>query len=250
MTKVTKVNRVKAETLRELAYKELRNALLAGHFSPGEQISIRELSEQMGLGVMPVREGVQQLASQGAFEFLPNRSVRIPAHTVAELQQIFEARILLECYAVKKAAQNINDKEAARLEKIMEKMFEQRATMAIKDMVAANYDFHFSIYRSSGSPYVLEMIERLWLRISPLHIDVFKAAKKDQTDFFSVYPLHCKLLEALGARAGDKAAAIMESLLAKSLEWHCSHVEDDQDHLVMLAKPKSRKPRKTKVPID
>ncbi len=249
MTKIAKVNRVKSETLRELAYKELRGALLAGHFSPGEQISIRELSEQMGLGVMPVREGVQQLASQGTLEFLPNRSVRVPVHTTSELRQIFAARALLECHAVARAAENISEKELARLSKIMERMFLQKLTMPIKDIVAANYDFHFGIYRHCESPYIVEMIEGLWLRISPLHIDIFKAAKKDQTDFFSVYPLHMKLLAALGAREGEKASAIMKSLLDKSLEWHCTHMAEEEMSKVQ-PKTRGRRPKNLSISAD
>ena len=216
---------VKGYTLRELAFSELRRAILAGRFAPGEAITIRELAEQMNLGVMPVREGVQQLASQGALEFLPNRSVRVPMHRPDELRKIFEARTLLEAYATEQAASHLGPKETSALRNLLDAMTAATpadASKALQD----NYRFHFTIYEACRSRYIVEMIETLWLRIGPLHLRVFRASLADQDEFFSVIPTHTKLIDALESHDGSRAGAIMRDLLQSSLGWYERHATE------------------------
>lgn len=45
------------------------------------------------------------------------------------------------------------------------KRSEERADTTL--YVASNYDFHFAIYRQSGSLLLISIIENLWLQISP-----------------------------------------------------------------------------------
>lgn len=217
------VRPVRGKTLRVLAYDELRHAVLTGQFAPGEPITIAELSKQLRIGVMPTREAVQQLASQGAFEFLPNRSVRVPVIAESELASLFEARLLLEGFATTRAAENITSEELSHLAATLDTLNDRTRTRAAADSLAANFDFHFSIYRASRSPYVVEMIEQLWLRMSPLHVRVFRASKREQDDFLSAMPKHRTLLEALRRRDAAKAQATIAAMLAQSLAWHRRH---------------------------
>jgi DNA-binding GntR family transcriptional regulator len=218
-----KVRRVQGQTLRELAYGELRRAVLTGQFAPGEPITIAELSKQLGIGAMPTREAVQQLASQGAFEFLPNRSVRVPVIAQGELESLFEARLLLEGFVTARAAENITREDLARISANLETLIERTRKRVAADCLAANFEFHFSIYRASRSPYVVEMIEHLWLRMSPLHIRVFRTSKADQDDFLSAMPKHRKLVEALRKGDAAKAQATITAMLEQSLEWDRRH---------------------------
>src|SRR3954452_14236848 len=63
------------------AYGVLKEAVLAGHFRPGEVLTLRSLAKQLSIGEMPVREALRRLTSEGAFESLPNRSARVPVLT-------------------------------------------------------------------------------------------------------------------------------------------------------------------------
>ena len=219
----SKVRRIKGQTLRELAYGELRRAVLTGQFAPGEPITIADLSQQLGIGVMPTREAVQQLASQGAFEFLANRSVRVPEIAPGQLAKLFEARILLEGFATAEAAARMSREDAGHVVAALEKLSERLRARDPAACLEANFDFHFAIYRASNSSYVIQTIEQLWLCMSPLQRRVFAAPRKAQEEFFSAMPKHEALVAAL--RKGDavKARATIEAMLAQSLAWHLNH---------------------------
>lgn len=222
-----RLKKVQGLTQRELAFDAIRDAIFAGRFSPGDAITIRQLVEELGLGAMPVREGVQQLASLGALEFLPNRSVRVPFYTIEELEKIFQARILLESFATSLAAKFMTAKDFARMSDILPRIFDR--TSSISDRLKANFQFHFTIYRASQSHYIEEMIERLWLRIGPLHFQAYRSAKEDLDEFLNVLPLHRKLISTLKARNGEGASKIMSELLTLSLQWYRRHTESFED---------------------
>jgi DNA-binding GntR family transcriptional regulator len=220
------IRRVQGQTLRELAYGELRRAVLTGQFAPGDPITIAELSKQLDIGLMPTREAVQQLASQGAFEFLPNRSVRVPEIAIDQLEQLFAARLLLEGFATAEAARLMTRGEAAGISSRLDVLMARLKSRDAAECLEANFEFHFSIYRVSHSPYVLQMIEHLWLRMSPLQRRVFGATKKEQDAFLTALPKHRALVAALRARDDRKARDTIEAMLIQSRDWHIRHAPE------------------------
>ena len=57
-----------ADNLQEQLYQNLRAALLAGTFKPGERLKIRDLAAAWGTSPMPVRAALQRLVAEGALE--------------------------------------------------------------------------------------------------------------------------------------------------------------------------------------
>ena len=53
-------------SLRESAYKALRDTFTRGEFAPGDVLSLRRLADQLGTSITPVREAVRRLVAEGA----------------------------------------------------------------------------------------------------------------------------------------------------------------------------------------
>jgi DNA-binding GntR family transcriptional regulator len=51
---------------RDLALRKLRDAILSGHFRPGQRIPERQLAQQMGVSRTPIREALRKLELEGA----------------------------------------------------------------------------------------------------------------------------------------------------------------------------------------
>ena len=58
----------KNPTVQDEVYGELRRSLMTGVYVPGEKVSLRALAEQMGTSMMPVREAINRLVAERAFE--------------------------------------------------------------------------------------------------------------------------------------------------------------------------------------
>jgi DNA-binding GntR family transcriptional regulator len=154
--------------IHDLVYEEIRRSLMLGSFAPGEKVSLRSLAEQVGTSLTPVRGAVSRLIAEGAFETLPNRWVATPVMTTERFDEIVKWRVKMEGEATLMAVENVTAKLIKSLESINRKLIKEVSTTGDRRAVLGlNYDFHFEIYRASGSTVLLPMIESLWLQAGP-----------------------------------------------------------------------------------
>lgn len=195
-----------ADNLQDQLYQQLRDALLAGRFRPGERLKIRDLAAAWGTSPMPVRAALQRLVAEGALESEPQRSVRVPAMTRERFQQLFEVRLSLEGLAVELAASRIGAAEMEQLHGCilrMETALEQRDVQAY---LADNSQFHLCLYRACANPILLRMIESLWLQVGPFFNRLFTEADLS----LRLNDFHEQAFKALQAGDGKAARAAME----------------------------------------
>lgn len=140
----------------------LREALVQGQFLPGEALKIRDLAEAFGTSTQPVRSAIKQLITEQALEALPNRSARVPLLRQDKLEDLTRVRIAVEGLAVALAVEQVTPQALRQLHKLMQ------ARPGDESQHLANHrDFHFAVYRLSGSTTLMPIIESLWLQLGP-----------------------------------------------------------------------------------
>src|SRR5439155_6547292 len=102
-------------SLRNRVYASLRDALTAGRFTPGQKLSFRFIAGTLGVSLTPVREAIRRLVAEGAFEMLPNRSVRVPLMTLEKVLELCDIRRAVEGLAAEKAAAIATREQIAEL---------------------------------------------------------------------------------------------------------------------------------------
>ena len=107
-------------TLRQQAYRYIREEMSTGGLSAGDRLSPAALAKQIGVSHIPVREAISQLHSEGLVEQLPRRGAFVRQPTREELVELIELRKILECNAAAQAARRIGDAEIASLEGTLE----------------------------------------------------------------------------------------------------------------------------------
>jgi len=70
-----KLERIEAvpQTLRDIVQAKMRDAIMAGHFAPGERLVERPLCEQLGVSRTVVRETIRYLEAEGLVETIPHK---------------------------------------------------------------------------------------------------------------------------------------------------------------------------------
>ena len=213
-----------ADNLQDQLYQQLRDALLAGRFRPGERLKIRDLAAEWGTSPMPVRAALQRMVAEGALESEPQRSVRVPAMTRERFQQLFQVRLSLEGLAVELAAARIGAAEIELLRGCiarMETALEQRNVPAYLD---DNSLFHLTLYRACANPILLRMIESLWLQVGPFFNRLFTEADLS----LRLNDFHEQAFTALEAGDGKAARAAMEQDLSFFGEYLLKLLELEQ----------------------
>lgn len=85
--------------------ENLRTAILAGEFRPGERMFEVNLSERLNVSRTPIREALKVLAGEGLLDYTPNRGYHVREYSVDDIVQAYEIRAVLEGLAAKRAAQ-------------------------------------------------------------------------------------------------------------------------------------------------
>lgn len=154
-------------TIQDLVYRQLRSALINGNFDPGQVLTISSLAGQFGTSHMPVREALRRLAAENALDVSRNGSARVPPVTLARLDDLCRARVAVEGLAVELGARFITAEDFASLTEIENAHTAAAKAGDVYGMLVGNHDFHFAIYRASGSDVLVQLIDTLWLRFGP-----------------------------------------------------------------------------------
>ena len=208
------------QSLQDETYATLRRWLSLGRFVPGERLRIHALAEQLGVGEMPVRAALVRLAGESALVNLPNRGVVVPRLTRAQFDDVLNVRVMLEGEAVFLAATRLTASEIVQLDALRAQMGEALAQNRRARYLDANEDFHLALYRASGSPLLVDLIETVWLQVGPISTLLF-----DDADFTrTLNDAHEGLMRRLKRRDAQGARRAVERDLrhaAKPLRMHC-----------------------------
>jgi DNA-binding GntR family transcriptional regulator len=184
----------------------IRGFLAGGELSPGERISLRKLAGVLGVSVMPVRNAVARLQSDGALEVEPGKAVRVPIMTAEQFRELLDVRVEIEGYAAELAALHRSGDDIRRIEQLAASFQILGVGQSTRSSGAArvNMELHFAIYRAGKSPLLVDIIERLWLKAGPviyyhIYLDKFASPSRDSVVF------HRQAVDAI--RSGNAAAA-------------------------------------------
>ncbi len=149
-------------------YQRLKYELMSARLRPGDRLKIRDLAQSLGTSETPVREALLQLVRDGALEMKPGYYIRVRRLTLHEYMELREIRLLLEPHAAVRALPHIDDAFIADLEQRHASLIKAEQDKDYPTALLANYEFHFSVYRRSGMPQLIEVLERLWVQTGPL----------------------------------------------------------------------------------
>ncbi|WP_374928302.1 GntR family transcriptional regulator [Kytococcus sedentarius] len=84
--------------------RTVRELITAGRLGPGEQLVEQSLAEVCGVSRNTLREGFRILAHEGLVVHAPHRGVFVSAPGVAEVRDVYTARRVVECGALRERA--------------------------------------------------------------------------------------------------------------------------------------------------
>ena len=127
----------------------LENDILSLQFSPGEKITETSLAARYSASRNTLREAIAHLIGQGLLTKVANKGIYVRKFTVADIQEIFHLRSLLEQEAVRMIIdQDIDASTIYDSVDILESLDRQKAWDAY---VRADIAFHSALVAAAGS---------------------------------------------------------------------------------------------------
>jgi GntR family transcriptional regulator of vanillate catabolism len=105
------------------AYRYIHRKLWRGELAMGSKLPEVALAQEIGVSRTPVREAVAQLESEGFVVQFPNAGSFVRLMQRDELDELFDFRIHLECYALELVMQSNHQQLQDRLRRICDRMF-------------------------------------------------------------------------------------------------------------------------------
>jgi DNA-binding GntR family transcriptional regulator len=192
----------------ETAYAVIRTRILAGDFSRGERLREEELAKIAGVSRTPIREALRRLDAEGLVEFLPNRGASVTTWTEQELDDLYEARALIEGFAAGRAATRITPDALDRLSELAHEMHELDAGSGTADeMTRLNSEFHRIITAACGNSHIEALVRGI--TDASLVYRTFRHYTPDRLMASKFH--HDEIVAALRARDGGWASAMIRA---------------------------------------
>jgi DNA-binding GntR family transcriptional regulator len=207
------LTRIPRATLQDEVYRRLCDLILDGQIAPGQTVTMQGLADGFGVSIMPVREALRRLTSAKALTVLSGRSIGIPPLAAELLVDLTRVRRELEGQAAAWAAERITAEAIAQLGVELAAMDRAVRGGDVKAFLYANRAFHFIVYDAAGSAVMGDLIEQLWLRISP-----FFNLLHGSGNYREANAQHQAVLQALARRDPAAARAGVENDIAAATE--------------------------------
>lgn len=206
------------------ATEVIRQAIIDGRLAPGQRLKEEELARELGISRTPVREALLVLQAEGLVNAAPNRGATVRAHTVEDLDDLYQLRALLEGYAARRAAMRVTDPDIAKLRESCDR-FDKLTSADVPGLVKENLFFHSTILEIAGSARLTSMVRNV-IEL-PLVYKSYIWYSPDQTRISAHH--HRQITTALAARDAERAELIMREHVYEARDLLVQHLRGQDD---------------------
>lgn len=185
-------------------HAELREMIMSGELTSGVHVTESELAARLGVSRTPVREALRTLERNGLV-VRSHQGITVPAQTRAEMNEVYDAHILLNGALVRRASERRSATDVDTLRQLNDAMHAMPVELAGSwEAAAANRRFHEATWEIARDRTLQALVRQL----------------NDQLDLWPGTTLnapgrwveslaeHDQLIDAIEGRDADGAEAI------------------------------------------
>jgi len=184
-----------ATLLPDIVYQNLRGKILNGILKPGQRLRQEELSRELDVSRVPLREAMTRLAADGLIVLNPRRGYAVTSLRPSEILEIFELRAVVEEHAAYRAAYARTEEDIAEVERILTACdtIKLGSEKSIEHWLQLNYQFHARIIGSTGREHLLKFATQLRDAVEPyIRVEIgmtgdVEEAQRDHHHLFEAY---------------------------------------------------------------
>lgn len=145
---------------REIAYAAISEAILAGDYGEGQFLDENMLAGSVGLSRTPIREALHRLHAERFVDLVPRRGAQVRVITATEMQEIYEARFVLESNAIMQICQARRGAPPGAAEQV-ETMEQAAREQDWSTMARTDQAFHLGVMDHHGNAVMSELYRAL-----------------------------------------------------------------------------------------
>lgn len=145
-------------SLTDRAYALIRQDIIRCVLPPGAEFTEFDLAARLDMSKTPVREALARLQFEGLVRAFPRRGYKIEPIRVSDINDIFDARIVLEVGAIGLAVHQITEAELDELERLAQASSDMNYSADFDHSQRVNNAFHESIALASRNVRLQRMV--------------------------------------------------------------------------------------------
>lgn len=203
---------INKQSLPEIIASDLRERILNGDLAEGELIRQEILADEYDVSRMPVREALKRLSAEGLVLWENNRGGSVVKHSLSEIGEIFDLRMMLEVDLFRRAIPNMTEADFSACETILREMEGSYDANDVTHWGKLNHKYHMALYAAAKRPMSEDFLEGLSLhsdRYVRIHLSVMKQRENARDE-------HRNLLEHARNKDIGKAVALLEIHIQRS----------------------------------
>ncbi len=211
-------------TLRERIYEEIVRLIVSGELPSGVSIDEKALTEKLQVSRTPFREAIGTLAKEGLIEIKPYRGFFVRSFSRKEIEDLYELRKTLECFAVELAVPRMSDRDIAGLERVLDEAVAALERGDMQTYGVRDREFHETIAERSDNAALIETLSRL-----AMQIQVCRTIANESRDLAQrAATERDEILKALRARDVAAASALMREHISDVQQAVLVRFRDDE----------------------
>lgn len=200
------------QSLPDVIAGDIRERILNGDLSEGVTVRQEALAEEYNVSRMPVREALKRLDAEGLVQLTNNQGATVTKHSLDEIGEIFDLRILIEVDLFRRAIPAMTQSQLANCQKILEAMEASYDADDVGKWGSLNYEYHSALYAPARRGLTNDLLGRINLqsdRYVRMHLSVMKQRDPAREE-------HRELLELVRAGNTEEGCALLTRHIAQT----------------------------------
>lgn len=152
-------------TLKDRAQQLVRDAILDGHFRPGQKLVERELSELTGVSRSILRECLSHLEAKGLIERQSYRGFTVALLSKENIHEIYELRLPIEALAAELFTERAGDAQIQALRDALADLEASMTSLDVRQVRQVKERYYDILFDGCGNKEIRRALENVIDRI-------------------------------------------------------------------------------------
>jgi DNA-binding GntR family transcriptional regulator len=200
-----------ASSQRDSSYDLILFALIFGDIAPGTAVDEKQLAHDFSIGLAGVRDALHRLSLEGLVERQPRIGTRIPDLGLRELQEVFEARVLIEGDCAALCAVRASAKELAMMRSAFDGYAHAIRDRDFRKLVRMDQLFHRTMAAACRNTLIQKQVTVLHNNASRFWY--YGLPRLQPAVLYADIDMHLKVVDAMERRDAAAAKVAMGTVL-------------------------------------
>ncbi len=181
----------------------LRNDINNCIYESGQFVTEAEISQKFNVSKTPAREALNYLCQEGLLDKIPRKGYIVKSLSLAEVQNLFQFRNVLERASVELAVRYASEQELQTLSELARAKLDPAAEDIARQYHDLNNNFHISVAKLSRNPYLINALQNV---LNLLRRDLFTDMRRNSLE--KALEAHVLVAQAMIDRDLERALRI------------------------------------------